>query len=512
VVRRRVLAASTVVVLAGPFVLAFRAGGFFDGPRLVAAIVAWLVVAVVAVAAPRPLPRDPAARAAILGLALLLAWMAISLAWAPIANAATNDVQRVSLYLAALVAATALLRSRRALRALEPAVLGGIVAMTLFGLSDRLLPTLVTLERHFSAGSRLEQPLTYWNAMGLVCGIGLVVAGRLAGDRSRPDRVRMLAACAAPPLGLALYLTFSRGALAATAAGLVVLLAAAPTWSQLRALAVVLEAAALAALIGSRLPAIVSYDATEDARQAQALAMLAVLALIALGAGAVQSWTWRSERDGSARLGRLPLPRRSALLATCLVALAAGAFVVAAAREQRATTLPTGATAERLGSLQSNRYEYWRVALQTFAEHPVAGTGISGFRVEWLRRRRIGEAVKDAHSLYLETLAELGLVGMAALALAGGGIALAARRAMHRAPGAAAAPLAGFVAWAFHAGIDWDWEMPSVTLLALLLAGALLALADGAWRELPAPERALDGVVATAAPVGQRAPPGERAD
>jgi hypothetical protein len=361
--------------------------------------------------------------------------------------------------------------------------------MTLFGLSDRLLPALITLQRHFSAGSRLEQPLTYWNAMGLVCGIGLVVAARLAGDRSRPDRLRMLAAAAAAPLGLALYLTFSRGALAATAAGLVVLLAAAPTWSQLRALAVVLEAAAIAALIGSRLPAIVSYDATEAARQAQSLAMLAVLVLAALGAGAVQAWACRTERDGAARLGRLPLPRRSALLATGLVVLTAGAFVVAAGREQRTAPLPTGANPQRLASLQSNRYQYWRVALRTFAEHPVAGTGISGFRVQWLRHRRIGEAAKDAHSLYLETLAELGLVGLAALALAGGGIALAARRAMRAAPAAAAAPLAGVVAWAFHAGIDWDWEMPSVTLIALLLAGALLALADGAWRELPPSER-----------------------
>jgi O-antigen ligase len=138
--------------------------------------------------------------------------------------------------------------------------------------------------------------------------------------------------------------------------------------------------------------------------------------------------------------------------------------------------------------------------VRTFAEHPVAGTGISGFRVEWLRQRRIGETVKDAHSLYLETLAELGLVGMAALALAGGGIALAARRAMRRAPGAAAAPLAAFVAWAFHAGIDWEWEMPSVTLIALLLAGALLALADGAWRELPEPERELDAASPAAVP------------
>ena len=109
-----------------------------------------------------------------------------------------------------------------------------------------------------------------------------------------------------------------------------------------------------------------------------------------------------------------------------------------------------------------------------------AGTGTAGFRVEWLRRRTIGEQAKDAHSLYLETAAELGLVGLALLGTALAGVAVAARRALRLAPESAAGPVAVVVLWAFHAGIDWDWEMPTVTLVGLAFAAALLALADGA--------------------------------
>ena len=136
----------------------------------------------------------------------------------------------------------------------------------------------------------------------------------------------------------------------------------------------------------------------------------------------------------------------------------------------------------RLASAQSNRYEYWRVAAGAFADHPLLGVGAGGFQVEWLRERRFEESVRDAHSLYLETAAELGLAGLAALLAMLAGVALAARRAAMPAATAACA------AWALHAGLDWDWEMPALTLAALLLAAALCAAAEPAPpRSRPAP-------------------------
>src|SRR5713226_7904216 len=125
--RSAVLACSRVALLAGPTLLAFFSGGYFEttrpaAPRLIAGIVAWLLVAVAAVTMPRPLPETRAGRVALVGLAALAAWTAVSLAWAPLAGPAFRDVQRLVLYLGALIAAAALLRDRRAARAVEPAL------------------------------------------------------------------------------------------------------------------------------------------------------------------------------------------------------------------------------------------------------------------------------------------------------------------------------------------------------------------------------------------------------
>src|SRR5262249_32425307 len=81
------------------------------------------------------------------------------------------------------------------------------------------------------------------------------------------------------------------------------------------------------------------------------------------------------------------------------------------------------------------------------------------------------------HSLPLQTLAELGVVGLALLAVFLAGMGLAARDAYRRVPALATGPLAGVVVYAAHAPLDWDWQMPAVTLVALALGGALLALA-----------------------------------
>jgi len=161
-----------------------------------------------------------------------------------------------------------------------------------------------------------------------------------------------------------------------------------------------------------------------------------------------------------------PLPVLRPLAATALVILLAGTVIAVAVSGSQGPASSTAA--ERLVSVQSNRYGYWRVAAGVFADHPVAGVGSGAFAVEWLQRREIEEGVRDAHSLYLETAAELGLVGLLALALFLGGIVAAARRG----PPTLVAVL---VAFALHAGLDWDWELPALTLTALLVAAKLLA-------------------------------------
>ena len=96
----------------------------------------------------------------------------------------------------------------------------------------------------------------------------------------------------------------------------------------------------------------------------------------------------------------------------------------------------------------------------------------------WLRHRTVREGVRDAHSLELETAAELGLPGLLLLGALLGGVGWAAAVALRRHGAAVAGPSAALAAWTAHSAIDWDWELPALTLVALLLAGAVIAAAE----------------------------------
>jgi uncharacterized integral membrane protein len=225
---RAIRGAGLLALLAGPTVLAFFSGGYFDGPRVWAGLIAWVVVAVAIVASRRPFPRGRPGRLAIAGFTLLALWTLVSFAWAPVAGTAYHYGQRVLLYAGTLIAAAALLRDRPVAQVVEPALAGGTAVVIGYGLSARLLPGLLHFARSVSAQGRLEQPLTYWNAMGELAALGFVLCTRLAGDATRPRAVRLLAAAAGAPLGLGVYLSVSRGALFACLAGLVCLVVLAP--------------------------------------------------------------------------------------------------------------------------------------------------------------------------------------------------------------------------------------------------------------------------------------------
>jgi len=386
-------------------VLSFRSGGFFDQPRTAIAIGAWSSIAVLALARPSLLvPPTRVGRVAVVALLGLAAWTAASELWAPLIESARQDTVRLALYAAVLPLAVGAFGSRTSVRWLEV----GLAALALTVIGYGLLGELgvVGLDSSVSAAGRLEQPLSYWNATAAIAAMGLVLAARIAADRSRARISRVAAAVATAPLAVGLYLTYSRGGIAAALAGL--------------------------------------------------------LALVLLVPEAARIW---------ARLGARGRPVVAAVAA---VGLAIAIGVVVADRE---STPARGATATRLADVGSTRGDYWRVALGAFESEPLRGTGTAGFAVEWLREREVPEAAVDAHSLYIETAAELGIVGLLLLLTSGGGVAVCAVRAYGRDPAAVAGPAAALIVLAFHCAVDWDWEMPAVAIPMLLLAGALVAQA-----------------------------------
>src|SRR5262249_28298437 len=103
-----------------------------------------------------------------------------------------------------------------------------------------------------SASTRLSFPLDYWNGLGIFVAFAfpLLAHSALSGDRAR----RAIALAAVPLLGAVVYLTSSRGAVAALVGGLVVFVVAQPRrwralleWSpRIRAAAIVLVALVVA--------------------------------------------------------------------------------------------------------------------------------------------------------------------------------------------------------------------------------------------------------------------------
>jgi O-antigen ligase len=183
------------------------------------------------------------------------------------------------------------------------------------------------------------------------------------------------------------------------------------------------------------------------------------------------------------RFGRqLPRPVVAGLATSALAALA---IVIAT------TSAEHGSLAKLFGQ---NRPLYWRVAWREWEQNRLLGSGAGTFDRYWLHYRTVSSFARDAHNLYLETLAELGPIGLALL-LATLLIPLLALRG-RRDPLLATAA-AAFVAFLVHAGIDWDWEIPAVTLAGLACGSAMLV----ARRPADSPEVRLGGRMLMLVPV-----------
>jgi O-antigen ligase len=451
-------------------------------------------------------------------LAALAAWIWLSLAWTSDVSQTVREGERALVYVAA-AAALLLVGRRSGVYGLVASLPATITAVCTFALVTRLFdPGGGAYQVGLSdpqAAFRLARPLGYANALAIFAVIGILLSLGLV--RAGPRFARAFASSALVVLAPTLYFTYGRGAWLGLAAGLVAFFAIERDRLQLAVHALTLAAApAVAVFLASRTSSLTADPrsvaaATDDGRRlAVAIAVLAVAAAFAPAA--------------AERIRVSERARRALLLAATLGGIAVVAVGLvrvggpkgAVERAYHAFNAPAPLvgqdTSGRLFSLSgSNRSEYWRVAWREWKVDPVLGGGAGSYQRFWLRHRRNDLPVRDAHSLYLETLAELGPLGLALL-LCALAVPLAAARAARRNPLAAGA-LGAYVAFLVHAGIDWDWEMPAVTVAALACGVALLLAARGtgerrlgtAPRIVGAAAAALLGSVALLGLVGNRA-------
>jgi O-antigen ligase len=118
-----------------------------------------------------------------------------------------------------------------------------------------------------------------------------------------------------------------------------------------------------------------------------------------------------------------------------------------------------------------NRPHYWAVAWRDYEAHPWLGAGAGTFGSYWVQHRTVDSFVQDVHNLYLESLAELGPLG---LLLVGAALIVPLLGLRRREDVLVAAAAASYLAFVLHVAVDWDWEVPAVTLTGLFCGAAVL--------------------------------------
>lgn len=472
---------------------------------------------------------------------LLLAFAALSalsVVWSVQPDASWQNAGLMFAYSAVFGAAVAL---ARAAPARWPAVLGGVILAAVivcgYALLTKVFPA--RLDAH-DIYARLQAPYGYWNATGLMAAIGVIGCMWLGARRAGHA---LLSALAYPAIGLlllTLMLAYSRGALFALALGLVLWFCIVPL--RLRGAAVLLTGAACAGLV-------VAWDFSRTALSTDSIGLharvvagrqlgvlvLAMLIVLAIAGVAIRFSTDR--RTGGGFSGFSAQTRRTAgAVLLSILALVVLAFAGAFATSHRgftgsishgfhSLTNPHAAvppnTPGRLTAIGSVRARYWNEALKVFQAHPALGSGARSYGTARLRYRTEDLEANDAHGFVVQTLADLGLIGLAiVLALLAVWLA-AAGRATHpfnrrwtswrelRRTGwrsfgwrAIGAPLDGapsdldgqvgidertysperigllsmlclVVVFGVHSTVDWTWFVPGNACVALFCAGWL---------------------------------------
>ncbi|HTU78170.1 MAG TPA: O-antigen ligase family protein [Solirubrobacteraceae bacterium] len=483
---------------------------------------------------------------------LLLAFTALSalsIVWSVQPDYSWQDAGRLLAYSGVFAAGVALVRI---LPERFPAILGGLalaaVVVCGYSLASKVFPASLDPA---DAYARLNQPYGYWNAVGLSAAMGVICCLWLGARRSGHALLRALAYPAVGLLLSTLVLSYSRGALAALAIGLLLWFGAVP----LR-----LRSAALLIVGGLGAAALIAWDFSQNALTAEAVPLaertsaghqlgallLAMLVALTLAGVAIGFITGRAAPSSRAR-------RRAGAALCGAIVLAVLALVGALAHSQRGFTgtishdlgaltnpnaKPPPNTAGRLTAVASVRARYWKEALQVFKAHPALGAGAEGYRTAHLRYETETLQVRHAHGFVVQTLADLGLAGLALMLALLVTWMVAAGRATHpfnrswrrrsgtgrrawRELRAGALPrwrrlqggelsrytperigllamLCVVVVFGAHSFVDWTWYVPGDACVALLCAGwlagrgPLLARSGQAGLELRAGQAGLE--------------------
>lgn len=466
--------------------LALTGGGYEVADRHFAGLAAWLVVvALIVLGAGSATDLGKPFRWVAGLLVGLVIWSALSSFWSGSVELSVIEADRVLVYLGFFLAAILLVQTNESRERFAEGLAISLALVALLALGSRLLPHVIVVTEGLGY-ERLRYPLGYWNANGALGAIAVPLLLWLS-RRGNWAALRWFAVAAIPVVLMTVYFTYSRGAILLLAVGVVCMLVLSRDRLWLLATTAIGCLAVIPAIL-----VVQSYDSLDRNLDTPAVGGQGAKATLVLLAGiavalALFAVLRRLERGDGDRTGRALAISRDAKtlrrlgLVAALLAVAAAVAVGGRAWHQFTTSDIQGTAnpGERISSLSgSGRHDFWRVAIDAFGEEPLVGHGAGTYVFSWDRHRSIPISVHNAHSLYLQSLAELGLIGgLLVLGLVGSALWFgfgAWRDASEPAREAFAALFAAMLLFAVGAAFDWFWQIAALGAIFFLAAGALV--------------------------------------
>ena len=473
-------------------VLALAGGGFDLPARHIAGIAAWLLVMVlIALGGFR---REQVGTPVCLtagAVAALVLLEALSATWSGAVERSLNEADRVLVYLGFLVAGFLLTQQAAHRRRFVQGLAVGLGIVALLAVFSRLFPDVIPPSESQVQipviRARLSYPLDYWN--GTATMIGLSIPMLLWLGRSASSAVlRAFSVGALPAAILAIYFTYSRGGALAAVIAVACLIALSPHrlwYLSTTALAGAVTIPLFAAVQDRReLADGIQVHAAEQQGHTVFFFLLAAMLVSVV----VHVWARRYfSRENRARtrlveLSRSPTVLRAAglfaVVLVCVLAVGFGGRAWSKFTEPE-VRFPTESEQRFTEVTGTGRYQMWKVALNGFDNHPLLGEGAGTYSFQWNRDRPINLVVEDAHSLYLESLAELGVVGLVLVLMVMFLPLVFGARALRKARGEECELIlvcfAVGLAFAVAAAFDWLWEIAALGAVFFLAAGVMLA-------------------------------------
>jgi O-Antigen ligase len=505
----------TLLVGLAVFLFAYEQAGFGVEDRATIAIVVWWAVLLAVVVGFWPQIWIGYEAAVAVGCLAVLAVLTLaSMSWAANDANAFEEFNRVTLFAGLLLLVLIAARHGTAGRWCDGIALGicGIAALSLF---SRCFPQVIDTTSQFrflpAAQTRLNYPIGYWNGLAVLTAAGIPLLLRVV-LLGRSTLTRSVALAPLPAFAVLIYLTSSRTGTVVAVLGVLTLFALLGRRAALLA-AITLASAGSAVAVGVVVRRHTLVDGPLNSSAARhegwTAAVLTVgICVLTAAAYAVISRLLAGRLRPSRTLER-------GLLIGAVVLIVVSIIVSHPLRRlDDFKSPPPGNVAStnanyvrnHLLSLSGNgRWQYWTSAAHQFEHHPVLGDGAGSYQEWWLQHRPYKDFVRDAHSLYLEMLGELGILGaVLVVGFFATGFVSGFRRLRlgdERHSTTVAALLAVLIVVAVSAGADWMWELPAVGGLGVAAVGLLVGPATASRTVDPARHRwtLLAPVVAVAA-------------